>query len=38
MRSCVRPAVCIHLVVFRGGDEEEDGGDGLETLKPASSL
>ncbi|KAG7222270.1 hypothetical protein INR49_027274 [Caranx melampygus] len=27
-----------YLIVFRGGDEEEDGGDRVEALKPASSL
>lgn len=29
---------CSHLVVFRGGDEEEDGGDRVETLEPAPPL
>lgn len=28
----------VHLVVFRGGDEEEDGGDRVEALKPAPPL
>lgn len=28
----------VHLVVFRRGDEEEDGGDGVKTLKPAPPL
>lgn len=29
---------CFHLVVFGGGDEEEDGGDRVEALEPASPL
>lgn len=31
-------AACSHLVIFRGGDEEEDGGDGVETFEPALPL
>lgn len=31
-------AACFHLVVFRGGDEEEDGGDRVETFEPAPAL
>lgn len=27
-----------HLVIFRGRYEEEDGGDGIETLKPPPPL
>ncbi len=34
-----RHGQCVfYLVVFRGGDEEEDGGDGVETLEPAPPL
>lgn len=29
---------CSHLVVFRGRDEEEDGGDRVEALEPAPPL
>lgn len=28
----------LHLVVFGGRDEEEDGGDRVETFEPAPSL
>jgi len=31
-------AASFHLVVFGGGDEEEDGGDRVEALEPAPPL
>ena len=36
-RGAAGPA-CSHLVVFGGGDEEEDGGDRVEALEPAPPL
>ena len=31
-------SIYFYLIIFRGGDKEEDGGDGVEALEPASSL
>lgn len=37
-RGTAAAAAHSYLIIFRGGDKEEDGGDRVEALKPAPSL